>query len=105
MRKIQKGDTVEVISGKDRGKRGKVLKVQPQDNRVIVEGVNIIHRHMKPTQDMPQGGIIENEGPLHISNVQVVCPRCDQKSRVGIDLLDDGTKVRVCKKCDEDIDK
>ncbi len=105
MRKIQKDDTVEVISGKDRGKRGKVLKVQPKDNRVIIEGVNILHRHMKPTQDMPQGGIVENEGPIHISNVQLVCPRCDEKVRVGIDRLDDGTKVRVCKKCSEDVDK
>lgn len=105
MRKIQKGDKVEVIAGKDRGKRGKVLKVEPKTNRVVVEGVNILHRHMKPTQDMPQGGIIENEGPIHLSNVQVVCPRCDEKARVGIGQLDDGTKVRVCKKCGEDIDK
>ncbi len=105
MKKIQKGDNVEVISGKNRGKRGKVLKVQPKDNRVIIEGVNILHHHMKPTQDMPQGGIVENEGPIHISNVQLVCPRCDEKVRVGIDHLDDGTKVRVCKKCSEDVDK
>lgn len=105
MRKIKKGDNVEIISGKDRGKRGKVLKVQPKDNRVIVEGVNILHHHMKPTQEMPQGGIVENEGPIHISNVQLVCPRCEQKSRVGINILDDSSKVRVCKKCGEVIDK
>lgn len=105
MRKIRKDDTVEVISGKDRGKRGKVLKVQPKDNRVIVEGINILHRHMKPTQDMPQGGIVENEGPIHISNVQLVCPRCDEKVRPEVGFKDDGTKVRVCKKCGKDIDK
>lgn len=105
MRKIRKDDTVEVVSGKDRGKRGKVLKVQPKDNRVIVEGINILHRHMKPTQDMPQGGIVENEGPIHISNVQLICPRCDEKVRPEIGVKDDGTKVRICKKCGKDIDK
>lgn len=105
MRKIKKGDTVEVISGKDRGKRGKVLKFEPKTERVYVEGVNILHRHQRPTQDMPQGGIIENEGPVHISNVQLVCPRCDEKTRVGVDYLENGNKVRVCRKCGEDIDK
>lgn len=105
MRKLKKGDSIEVISGKDKGKRGKVLKVIPKDNRVIVEGINILHRHMKPTQDMPQGGILENEGPIDISNVQLVCPRCDDKTRVGIDNLEDGSKIRVCKKCGEDVDK
>ncbi|HLV10698.1 MAG TPA: 50S ribosomal protein L24 [Halanaerobiales bacterium] len=105
MRKIKKDDTVEVIYGKDLGKRGKVLKVEPKNDRVIAEGINILHRHMKPTQDMPQGGIVENEGPVHISNVKLVCPRCDEKTKVGISQLDDGKKVRVCKKCGEDIDK
>lgn len=105
MRKIKKGDTVEVIAGKDKGKRGKVLKVQPKTNRVIVEGVNILHRHMRASQEMPQGGIVKMEGPIHISNAQLVCPRCDQKARVGISLLDDGNKVRVCKKCGEAVDK
>lgn len=103
--RIKKGDTVEVISGKDLGKQGKVLKVDPKKDRVIVEGVNIVHRHMRPTQDMPQGGIIENEAPVHVSNVQLVCPRCGERTRVGVDYLDDGSKVRVCKKCGEDIDK
>src|SRR5690554_264010 len=105
MRKIKKDDTVEVIYGKDLGKRGKVLKVEPKNDRVIAEGISILHRHMKPTQDMPQGGIVENEGPVHISNVKLVCPRCDEKTKVGISQLDDGKKVRVCKKCGEDIDK
>jgi len=103
--RIKKGDTVEVISGKDRGKRGEVLKVIPKKDRVIVEGVNIVHRHVTPTQDMPQGGIIENEAPIHVSNVQLVCPRCDEMTRVGAERLDDGTKVRKCKKCDEIVDK
>ncbi|MGM0444835.1 MAG: 50S ribosomal protein L24 [Bacillota bacterium] len=103
--RIKKDDTVEVIYGKDKGKRGKVLNVDRDEDRVIVEGINIVSRHMRPTQDMPQGGIIENEAPIHISNVMLVCPRCDERSRVGVDVLDSGKKVRVCKSCDEVIDK
>jgi large subunit ribosomal protein L24 len=103
--RVKKGDTVEVLTGKNMGKRGKILKVIPDKDRVIVEGVNIVHRHMKPTQDMPQGGIVENEAPIHISNVQLVCPRCDKKTRIAIDFLEDGTKVRICKKCGEVIDR
>ena len=103
--RIKKGDTVEVISGKDKGKRGEILKVIPKKDRVIVEGVNIVNRHVSPTQDMPQGGIIENEAPIHISNVMLVCPRCDERSRFGVEVLDNGDKVRVCKSCDEVIDK
>ena len=103
--RIKKGDTVLIISGKDLGKRGKVLNVDIKNDRVIVEGVNIVHRHTKPTQDRPQGGIIVNEAPVHISNVQLVCPRCDQKTRIGAQILDDGDKVRICKKCDEFIDE
>ena len=103
--RIKKGDQVEVISGKDRGKRGEVLKVDPKKDKVVVEGVNIVHRHQRPTQDMPQGGIIENEAPIHISNVQLVCPHCDERTRFGVEVLDNGKKVRVCKKCSEDIDK
>ncbi len=103
--RIKKDDTVEVIYGKDKGKRGKVLNVDRDDDRVIVEGINIVSRHMRPTQDMPQGGIIENEAPIHISNVMLVCPRCDERSRIGVDVLNSGKKVRVCKSCDEVIDK
>lgn len=103
--RIKKGDEVEVIAGKDLGKRGEVLKVDPKEDRVVVEGVNIVHRHQRPTQDMPQGGIIENEAPIHISNVQLVCPHCDERTKFGVDVLENGKKVRVCKSCDEDIDK
>jgi large subunit ribosomal protein L24 len=103
--RIKKDDTVEVIYGKDKGKRGKVLNVDRDEDRVIVEGINIVSRHMRPTQDMPQGGIIENEAPIHISNVMLVCPRCDERSRIGVDVLNSGKKVRVCKSCDEVIDK
>jgi large subunit ribosomal protein L24 len=103
--RIKKGDTVEVIAGKDKGKRGKILKAIHKKDRVIIEGVNIVNRHVRPTQDMPQGGIIENEAPIHVSNVQLVCPRCDEKTRVGAEFLDNGKKVRKCKKCNEIVDK
>lgn len=101
---IKKGDTVEILAGKDKGKQGKVLKVYPKENRVIVEGINIVYRHTRPTQDNPQGGIIENEAPIHASNVQLVCPQCGEKSRTGKRILKDGRKVRYCKKCDEIVD-
>ncbi|MGM0420146.1 MAG: 50S ribosomal protein L24 [Bacillota bacterium] len=102
--KVKKGDQVEVISGKDKGKRGEVLSVDRKKDRVVVEGVNIVHRHMRPTQDNPQGGIIENEAPIHVSNVMVVCPRCDEKSRIGYRRIDNDEKVRYCKKCEEVVD-
>lgn len=102
---VKKGDTVVVITGKDRGKKGKVLSVDREKNRVVVEGANIVHRHTKPTQQMPQGGIIENEGTIHVSNVQLVCPRCNDAARTGKRILDDGKKVRYCKSCGEVVDK
>ncbi len=97
MRKVVKDDTVLVISGVYRGKTGKVLKVFPKTNRVIVEGVNLIKRHTRPTQQLPQGGIVEKEAPIHISNVKVVCPKCGRPTRVGIRILEDKSKVRYCK--------
>ncbi len=103
--RLKKGDTVEIIAGKDKGKRGEVLNVITGEDKIIVEGINVVHRHMRPTQEMPQGGIIENEAPIHISNAQLVCPRCDEKTRFGARFLENGQKVRYCKKCDEIIDK
>ena len=102
---VKKGDNVMVIAGKDKGKKGKVLKVFPKDNFVVVEGVNIVHRHTKPTQQLPQGGIIENEGKIHASNVQMICPRCNSTARISKKFLEDGKKVRYCKKCGEIVDK
>lgn len=99
--RIKKGDEVEVIAGKDVGKRGEVLSVDRENDRVMVEGINIVYRHTKPSREMQQGGIIENEAPIHVSNVQLVCPSCGETTRIGADFLDDGTKVRVCKACDE----
>lgn len=97
MRKIKKDDMVLVISGNDRGKKGRVLKVVPETNRVIVEGVNMVKKHRRATQDMPQGGILTIEAPIHISNVKLIAPKSGVPTRVGFKILKDGTKVRVCK--------
>ncbi len=103
--KIKKDDLVEVITGKDRGKRGKVLRVFLRENRLIVEKINLIKRHTRPSQYQTQGGIIEKEGKIHVSNVMLVCSACGEPTRVGKRILEDGTKVRVCKKCHEVLDK
>src|SRR5512132_1476176 len=102
---VRRGDTVGVITGRERGKRGKVLRVLTGTGRVLVEHVNMIKKHQRPTQKLRQGGIIEREGPLALSNVLVVCARCDKPSRTGIKILADGRKVRTCKRCGESIDK
>lgn len=102
---VKKGDTVLVITGKDAGKKGKVLTVFPEKQRVIVEGVNVVKRHTKPNKKMPQGGIVEKEAPIASSNVMLYCTKCNKPTRVGHKFLDDGKKVRVCKKCGEVIDK
>ena len=102
---IKKDDVVKVIAGKDRGKRGKVLRVFPHEGRVTVERINLMKRHTRPTQRMQQGGIIEREGKLHISNVMLMCTKCDRGVRVGHKLLEDGKKVRVCRRCGEVLDK
>lgn len=105
MAHVRKGDTVAVIAGRERGKRGKVLRVLPERGRVLVEHVNMIKRHQRPTQKLRQGGIIEREGPLALSNVLLVCSRCDRPVRTGIKTLADGRKIRVCKRCGESVDK
>ena len=102
---VRRGDTVAVIAGRERGKRGKVLRVLSDKGRVVIEHVNMIKRHQRPTQKLRQGGIIERESPLALSNVLVVCSRCDKPSRSGIKVLGDGRKVRVCKRCGESIDR
>ncbi len=102
---VRRGDTVGVIAGKERGKRGKVLRVLQDKGRVIVEKINMIKKHQRPTPKVRQGGIIEREGPLHLSNVLLVCSRCDRPVRTGIKILADGRKMRVCKRCGESIDK
>ena len=102
---VRRGDTVAVIAGKERGKRGKVLRVLTTDGRVLIEHVNMIKKHQRPTQKLRQGGIIEREGPLALSNVLLVCGRCDKPVRTGIKVLADGRKLRVCKQCSEPVDK
>ena len=101
---IKKDDFVKVIAGKDRGKRGKVLRVFPEESRVTVERIAMIKRHTRPTQQRQQGGIIEREGKLHMSNVMIVCTRCDRGVRVGHQILEGGQKVRICRRCGESLD-
>jgi len=98
---IKKGDVVEVVAGDDKGKRGKVLKVFPRGRRIIIESINFIKRHTRPTQRDPQGGVQEREAPIHVSNVMLICPNCGHPTRIGHHFLEDGTKVRVCRKCNE----
>ncbi len=104
MAKIRKDDLVLVIAGKDKGRRGKVIRVLPARNRVVVEKVNMVKRHQRPTQTV-QGGILERESPIHISNVALICPKCGEPTRVGFRFLQDGRKVRSCKKCGETMDR
>lgn len=102
---VRKDDVVKVIAGKDRGKQGKVLRVFPKEGRLTVERVNLIKRHTRPTRQTQQGGIIEREGKLHMSNVMLVCSRCNRGVRVGHRFLEDGKKVRICRACGEVLDR
>ena len=102
---VKKDDTVMVMAGKEKGKTGKVLRVIPDKGRVLVESVNIVKRHTRPSQANQDGGIVEKEAALAISNVQLVCAACSKPTRTGVRLLDDGTKARFCKKCNEIVDK
>lgn len=98
---IKKNDTVICITGKDKGKSGKVLKVLNHKGKVLVEKINIVKKHQKPTQANPQGGIIEKELPISFSNVMLLCKKCEKGVRIGKKVLEDGSKVRYCKKCGE----
>ena len=102
--KIKKGDKVKVIAGDDKGVIAEVVAALPRSNRVIVEGVNKVKRHTKPSQKAPQGGILTKEAPLHVSKVMVICPACKKPTRTGKKLVD-GRYVRACKKCGELIDE
>ncbi|HHY94088.1 MAG TPA: 50S ribosomal protein L24 [Firmicutes bacterium] len=102
---VRSGDTVVVISGKHKGARGKILRTDPERGRVVVEQVNMVKRHQKPTAKVMQSGIISKEAPISASNVMLVCTKCHKPTRVGRTFLDDGRKVRVCKKCGEVIDR
>jgi large subunit ribosomal protein L24 len=103
---IRKNDNVVVTTGKDRGKRGRVVRVVAEKNRLVVEGVNLIKRHTRANpQKNVKGGVVEREAPLHASNVQLVCPECGEPTRIGKKILGDGRKVRICRKCEGVVDK
>ncbi len=101
MSKIRKDDTVKIIAGKDKGKTGKVLNVYPDRKRVLVQGINFVKKHARRTKEDQQGGIIQKESSVSVSNLMVVCQKCGKPTRVGSDKLSDGTKTRICKKCKE----
>ena len=98
---IKKNDKVIILSGKEQGKIGNVLKVDSEKERVIVEKINVVKRHSKPSASNAQGGIIEKESPIHISNLMIICNKCAEPTRIGKRILEDGSKIRVCKKCGE----
>lgn len=100
---VKTGDTVVILSGKDKGKQGKVLQVSPKERKVIVEGLNIATKHVKPRRQGEQGGIVEAEAAMYACKVQLVCPKCGKATRIGHKILEDGSKVRVCKSCGEEI--
>ncbi len=102
---VRKGDTVMVVAGKERGKKGKVLRVIPEKGRVVIERINMIKKHQRPTQKVRQGGIIEREGSIHLSNVMLVDPGSDKPTRVGMKALSDGKKVRVARRSGEMLDR
>lgn len=98
---VKRGDTVVIISGKDEGKKGEILKVLPKTNRVIVKGVNMVTKHVKPNMANRQGGMVHQEAPVNASNVMLYCTRCNTSTRIAYKVLEDGSKVRVCKHCNE----
>lgn len=101
---VRKGDKVLILSGKDKGKKAKIISALPREGKVIVEGVNIVKKHSRPTQAMPQGGIREAEAPLHASKVMLICPSCQRPTRVAKKIMPDGKRARRCKRCQEVID-
>ena len=113
--KIRKGDSVQVLAGKDAGKRGTVNRVLPAEGRLVVDKVNMVKRHTKPRPaprsssvgggSIIPGGVIEREAPLNLSNVALICPACGEPTRVGYRVADDGSKIRVCRKCKKDVDR
>jgi len=103
--RIKKNDQVRVVSGKNKGKEGKILRHIPAKDMVVVEGVNVVSRHVRPNQKNPQSGIIKQEAPIYAAKVMLVCPQCGAATRVGSSFLESGKKVRVCKKCNEIIDR
>lgn len=98
---VKTGDTVMVISGKEKGKKGKIVAVSPKEGKVLIEGVNMVSKHVKPRQAGQEGGIVKAEGAMYACKVQLVCPHCGKATRVGHKVAEDGSKSRVCKRCGE----
>lgn len=103
MQRVKKGDNVIVIAGKDKGKKGEVLVSFPREQRVVVKGINLVKKSVKKTKEHPQGGFVEIEAPIHVSNVMPFCPKCSKGVRIGY-VIQDGVKKRVCKKCGHKFD-
>lgn len=101
---IKKNDTVMVIAGDEKGKKGRVLTIHSSDHRVVIEGLNMIKKHLKPSKQHQQGGIIEREAPVHRSNIMLLCPKCGKPTKVGNKMLENGKKIRECKQCGEVIE-
>ncbi len=102
---VHREDTVLVLTGKDRGKKGRVIRLFPKAEKALVEKINMVKRHTRPNQQMPQGGIVEKESPIHVSNLQIVCSKCGKATRIAHKVLASGQKTRACKKCGEILDK
>jgi len=102
--RIKKDDKVKVLVGKDKGKIGKVLKVVKKTNRVVVENINVVKKHQKPITTLPQGGIVDKAMPIAVSNLMIMCNSCVKPTRIGIKQLEDGKRVRICKKCNQQVD-
>ena len=102
--RIKKDDKVKVLTGKDKGKIGKVLKIVKKTNRVVIENINVVKANQRPTQANPQGGIVEKNMPVHVSNLMIMCNSCVKPTRISMKLLEDGKRVRICKQCNQQID-
>jgi large subunit ribosomal protein L24 len=102
---LKKGDNVLVISGEDKGKKGKIVSISPKKLKAIVEGVNFLKKHVKPTEKTPQGGIVDQEGTINVTNLKLICNKCNQPTTIKREKIKEGKRVRVCKKCGEIIDK
>lgn len=102
--RVKTGDNVEVIAGKDKGKRGQITRAIPKESRVVVEKVNLVKRHTKPNPQLMAGGIVTKEAPIHVSNVMIVCRHCKKATRIGMSFNAAGKKLRMCKRCGEALD-